>query len=80
MVIWKYDNNGTLDTSFDNDSIVSHHGAAGGSQNDGGNDIILDDDGNIYVTDYSDPSDESKVDMVIWKYTNSGLLDTTFDR
>jgi uncharacterized delta-60 repeat protein len=53
MVIWRYNSNGTLDTSFGNNGIVVHHNAAGGNYDDGGNSIYVDNNGKIYVTGYS---------------------------
>ena len=76
MVIWKYDSDGNLDTSFGTNGIVVHNGAAGGNSADGGNSIALDSNENIYVTGYS--SNGSNSDMVIWKYDSDGNLDTSF--
>ncbi len=70
MVIWKYKSSGVLDTSFDSDGIITYNG----SGSDDGNSIVLDSNGSIYVTGYSDNSN-----MTIWKYTSSGILDTSFD-
>ncbi len=76
MVIWRYNNNGTLDTTFGNGGIVVNDNAAGGGRSDIGNSITVDSSGRILVTGYSDSSTDS--DMVIWRYNNNGTLDTTF--
>ncbi len=76
MVIWRYNSNGTLDTSFGNGGIVVHHNAAGGNYNDEGNSIYVDSNGKIYVTGYS--YNGFNYDMVIWRYNSNGTLDTSF--
>ncbi|MCP4270880.1 MAG: hypothetical protein GY781_02785 [Gammaproteobacteria bacterium] len=76
MAIWKYDSTGTLDTSFNTDGYVVHNDAAGGNGVDQGNGMTLDGSGNIYVTG---SSSLSNYEMVIWKYDNTGQLDTSFD-
>jgi uncharacterized delta-60 repeat protein len=77
MVIWRYNSNGSLDTSFNGTGIVDHHNAAGGDGWDRGNSIYVDKYGKIYVTGYSEKSNRNK-DMVIWKYNSDGSLDTAF--
>jgi uncharacterized delta-60 repeat protein len=76
MVIWKYNNDGTLDSSFGNGGIVVHHNAAGGNGEDGGNSIYVDKYGKIYVTGYS--WNGRDYDMVTWKYNSDGTLDDRF--
>jgi uncharacterized delta-60 repeat protein len=70
MVIWRYNSNGTLDTSFGNNGIVVHHNAAGGNSDDRGNSIYVDSTGKIYVTGYS--YNDSNTDMVICRYNSNG--------
>jgi uncharacterized delta-60 repeat protein len=79
MVIWRYNSNGTLDTSFGNGGIVVHHNAAGGNWHDVGYSIYVDSNGKIYVTGYSWNSNRDS-DMVIWRYNSNGTLDTSFGR
>jgi uncharacterized delta-60 repeat protein len=67
MVIWRYNSNGTLDTSFGNGGIVVHNNAAGGNSDDEGYSIYVDSNGKIYVTGYSKNRNDN-YDMVIWKY------------
>jgi uncharacterized delta-60 repeat protein len=78
MVIWRYNSNGSLDTSFGNNGIVVHHNAAGGNSDDVGRSIYVDNTGKIYVTGYSRNSSDNK-DMVIWRYNSDGRLDTSFN-
>jgi uncharacterized delta-60 repeat protein len=77
MVIWRYNSNGSLDTSFNGKGIVVHHNAAGGNSYDGGNSIYVDNNGKIYVTGYS--LNGRNKDMVIWRYNSNGSLDTSFN-
>ncbi|MDQ7046212.1 MAG: SBBP repeat-containing protein [Sulfurovum sp.] len=77
MVIWKYDNNGSLNTNFGSNGLVVDDSAALGNASDRGNDIALDDVGNIYVVGYSFNIAGNK-DMIIWKYDNNGSVDTNF--
>jgi uncharacterized delta-60 repeat protein len=80
MVIWRYNGDGTLDTTFDRDGIVVHNNAAGGNGNDGGNSIYVDSSGKIYVTGYSynrrSGDRRRNKDMTIWRYNSDGTLDT----
>lgn len=75
LIVQKYKPDGTLDQSFAVNGTFIHNNAAGGDANDIGYDIILDPVGNIYITG---ESWGSRSDMVIWKLTPEGKLDTTF--
>lgn len=86
MVIWRYTDTGILDATFGGDvnpvdgipdGFVVHHNAAGGNSYDDGKSIALDPLGNIYVTGYSTSVGAGR-DMAVWRYTNTGILDTTF--
>jgi len=70
MTIWRYNSNGSLDTSFDVDGIVVYDSAIG---DDEGKSIYVDSEGKIYVTGYSYTRNK---DMTIWKYNNDGILDS----
>jgi uncharacterized delta-60 repeat protein len=67
MVIWGYNRDGSLDSSFGNNGIVVHHSAAGGIDSDTGYSMYVDSTGKIYVTGYS-YNYLRNADMVIWKY------------
>ncbi|MFC1671278.1 delta-60 repeat domain-containing protein [Spirochaetota bacterium] len=73
MVIWKYNNNGTLDTSFGTNGIAV---ATGGDYNDAGKSIFVDPVGKVYVSGYS--MNGADDDMAIWRYTDSGIPDISF--
>jgi uncharacterized delta-60 repeat protein len=78
MTLLRYNDAGVLDTSFGSNGVVVHNGAAGGvNGNDHGVAVTLDQDGRVFVAGYS--QDGSSVDhMTIWRYTSSGVLDSTF--
>ncbi len=84
MALWRFTSTGQLDTSFGGDynsdtqpdGYVLHASAAGGTSNDGANDLLL--DGNkIVVAGYSNNLNLD-TDMVVWRFTADGLLDTSF--
>jgi len=85
MVIWRYNPDGTLDTTFGGTGIVVHHNAAGGNADDRGNSMTIDATGRILVTGSSCRTFDAfsnfcaDVDVVIWRYNPDGTLDTTFD-
>jgi uncharacterized delta-60 repeat protein len=78
MVIWRYNSNGTFDTTFNGQGWIVHNGAAGGNGEDVGYGIALDSSGRILVTGNSMPA-TGNADMTIWRYNSNGTLDTTFN-
>ncbi|MDD5066234.1 MAG: hypothetical protein PHF84_04240 [bacterium] len=77
MTIWRFNTNGSLDTSFSNKGWTFHHNAAGGNGGDSGEAIALDRNGKILTTGPS-LGVSANYDMVIWRYNPDGSLDTTF--
>jgi uncharacterized delta-60 repeat protein len=73
MALWRFNPDGSLDTSFAGDGSTTHDV---GAFADIGNAIAIDSDGNIFVTGSGIAS--SYNDMIIWKYSTAGVLDTTF--
>ena len=66
MVIWRYNSDGSLDTTFNEQGWVTHNSAAGGDSYDTGGCISIDNSGKIVVSGKSvGPSSEA---MVIWRY------------
>jgi uncharacterized delta-60 repeat protein len=80
MAIWRFNNDGIPDTTFDNDGLVVHDGAAGGTFDDIGYDVTIDASDRIVVTGGSfGPAGGGSEAMAIWRYLPNGILDTTFD-
>ena len=78
MVIWRFMDDGSLDTAFNGQGWVVDAGAAGGTGNDRGYDIIEDALGRILVTGTSQSAATGR-DMVIWRFDPDGTLDTAFN-
>ena len=78
MVIWRFNANGVLDTTFNNSGFVEHNSAAGGNADDAGNAITIDSQGRILVAG-SSVNSAGNADMVIWRFNANGTLDTTFN-
>jgi len=78
MTIWRYESNGTLDTTFNGVGYVSDNNASGGSGDDAGQAIVLDTDGKIVVAGYSSNASANH-DMTIWRYNSDGTRDYTFN-
>jgi uncharacterized delta-60 repeat protein len=76
MVIWKFNANGSLDTSFGDYGIAVHHNAAGGGSHDAGKAITLDSNGKILIAGYSRGS--LNYDIVVWRFKTDGTTDETF--
>ena len=76
MHLWRYNSDGSPDTSFDTDGLVIHGNAAGGNGDDIGKGITVDSNGRILVTGTSNNGTDD--DIAIWRFNNDGSLDTTF--
>lgn len=77
MAIWRFNANGTLDTSFNGSGFVTHHGAAGGNDTDWGRAVAIDSAGRTVVAGQS-ANAAGNADMAVWRYKNDGTLDTVF--
>lgn len=77
MAIWRYNDDGTLDATFDGRGWVVHGGAAGGIGFDEGRAISLDSSGRILVAGHG-ASISGDTDIVVWRYDAGGSLDATF--
>ncbi|MBN1618849.1 hypothetical protein JW887_05950 [Candidatus Dojkabacteria bacterium] len=82
MVIWKYNTDATLDTTFNGVGYVSHNAASGYTGNDGGRSILVDtSNGKYFVAGYSTNA-TTTLDLSAWRYTNLyqiSNLDMPFD-
>jgi uncharacterized delta-60 repeat protein len=77
MVISRYKTDGILDPVFGGDGIVVHNGAAGSNGDDSGNAVVVDSGGRILVTG-SSTNIAGNTDMVVWRFSAVGTIDTTF--
>lgn len=77
MAVWRYNSDGTLDTSFNSVGYVTHHNASGGNTGDRASSIIVLDDGK-YLIGGSSTVTISLTNAVLWKYNSDGTMDETF--
>jgi len=77
MAIWRYNSTGTLVTTFNSTGIVTSNGAAGGNGPDSSRGVAIDGSSNVVVAGNSFNGND--LDMALWRYTSSGVLDTTFN-
>lgn len=77
MAIWRFNSDGTLDTSFNGSGFVTHHGAAGGNATDWGRAVAIDNGGRTVVAGQS-ANAAGNADLAVWRYKNDGTLDTLF--
>lgn len=78
LAVWRYNSDGTLDTSFNSTGYFIHHDAAGGNNCDRGTAVVIDSSDNIFVAG-SSKNGSDNFDMVVWKIRTDGTLDTTFN-
>ena len=76
MTIWRLTSSGNLDPTFGSGGVVWHDNAAGGSSHDYGSAISLDLFGNVYAA--GSGFSGTSADMVIWRYSSGGGLDSSF--
>ncbi|MDB2426080.1 hypothetical protein N9W41_00890, partial [bacterium] len=77
LAVWRFNEDGTLDTTFDSDGFFVHNNAAGGNNNDEGNNLLIDGLGRILIAGKSDGTSFSEV--AVWRLNSDGTLDTSFD-
>jgi uncharacterized delta-60 repeat protein len=75
MMIWRFNEDGTVDMSFNASGHVRHDNAAGGNGDDIGNAIVIDNQERIVVAGYSKNS-SGDFDLVVWRYNPNGTVDT----
>lgn len=74
MVVWRINNNGTLDTSFGGGAGHVYYPSTYNAQ---GSRVVVDPSGRIVVTGYL--NNVSNADMAVWRLNPDGSLDTTFN-
>jgi uncharacterized delta-60 repeat protein len=81
MAIWRYTNEGELDTTFNSIGYVTFDSQSGAAGTDSGDAVVIDRQGRIVVAGWRERTVDASinVDMAIWRYTNEGELDTTFN-
>lgn len=77
MVVWRFNADGTLDTTFNGAGIVVYDNTAGGSGDDSGKAVTVDSLDRILVT--GSTTSAGNRDMVAWRFNDDGTLDTTFN-
>jgi len=78
MAVFRITPNGGLDTTFNGTGLFTVDGSAGAAnQTDSPFDITVDGSGRILVT--GDAWNGSDYDMIVWRVTSAGALDTSFD-
>ena len=77
LVVWRLGPDGALDTSFGGSGWVTHSNAAGGAEEDLPTALAIDSSDRVVVGGWSrGPVGDAQ--MVIWRFTSAGALDTTF--
>jgi uncharacterized delta-60 repeat protein len=76
MSIWKFNTNGTLDTSFDSDGIMVSKGL--GTTEAYGYDIEIDSEDRLVVGGRSYNTSQSRWEPTVWRVETDGSLDTSF--
>jgi len=85
LTVWRYLDNGNLDTSFNGQGFFVQDSAAGGQGWDVGQALTIDSLGRIVVAGYSSLSLQNGQALrdrqaVVWRLTEGGRLDATFGR
>lgn len=77
MVLVRLLSDGTLDPTFNNDGIVTHHNAAGGDNRDMGHSLMIDSSDRIIVSGKSKGVIDSE--FALWRFLADGSFDVTFN-
>lgn len=77
MTVWRYLENGEIDTKFNGKGFLVHDNTAGGNSDEEGNAITIDRRGRIIVVGRSRNANRND-DMVIWCIDDNGKLDNSF--
>ncbi|MCZ6691250.1 MAG: hypothetical protein O7H41_16815 [Planctomycetota bacterium] len=77
LVIWRYDADGMLDTTFNGQGWVVHHNAGGGNGDDWAEGIAIDSSGRILASGVT--ASATVGEMPVWRYNADGSLDSTFN-
>jgi uncharacterized delta-60 repeat protein len=75
--VWRFNTNGSPDTSFNGSGYVAHNGAAGGNGDDSASALAFDAEGHILIGGYS-ANAANVQNMTVWRYNTNGTPDTNF--
>ena len=79
MIVWRFNNNGSLDTSFGGGSgFVKFNNSAGGNGSDVATDMVILNDGKLFLVGYSS-GPTATLDLTFWKLNADGSPDTSYD-
>jgi len=76
MALWRFNDDGTLDTGFSTDGVVTHNNSAGGDGHDYGTNVDVSGTGRIIVSGWSENIYDKEI--VLWCYTSTGSLYSGF--
>ena len=77
IALLKYKSDGSLDLNFGNNGLATYTNSTMLNGYLRAEELALDSKGNIYLTGYED-SLTNEYDLVVWKFTPTGQIDTTF--
>ena len=77
FAIWRYNANGSIDTSFNGTGVLTQNGAAGGSGTDWGFGVAIDSAGRILASGTTANAAGDR-DMAVWRFNANGTFDTSF--
>lgn len=78
LAVWRFNSDGSLDTTFNGSGYFVQDGAAGGSGEERADAVTIDASGKIVVAGFSTNVNNRK-DLVVWRFNTDGTLDTSFD-
>lgn len=78
LAVWRFNSDGSLDTTFNGSGYFVQDGAAGGSDEERADAVAIDAAGKIVVAGFSTNASNRK-DLVVWRFNTDGTLDTGFD-
>lgn len=74
MAVWRYNTNGTPDTSFNSVGFATHAGVGGETIGTG---VAVDSSGRVVVTGHARDA-AGNWGMALWRFTSAGALDASF--
>ena len=75
--VWRYDNTGALDTSYDTDGLAYFDMSATNYANPTVTNATLDNNGKVVIVGYGYNSVSTTTDLLVWRFNTNGSLDTS---